>query len=97
MFIFRAIFAHLMPDQLRAAMANVDPRTGMRNGRAIQYRRGLHATRQGYFTHVRFVDTSAPDDPATNTEWIPVERKLLSEEELLASVEAYPAFSTRCN
>jgi broad specificity phosphatase PhoE len=91
MFVFRAIFEYLMPDQLRAAMASVDPRTDMRNCRAIQYRR-LHPAQEGYFSHVRFVDTSAPDDPATNTEWVPVERKLLSEKELLASVEAYPRF-----
>ena len=92
MYVFRAIFEYLMPDQLRAAMSDSDTRTDMRNCRAIQYRRGVHATREEYFSHVRFVDTSAPDDPGTNTDWIPIDRTLFSDKELLASVEAFPRF-----
>ena len=91
MYVFRAIFEYLMPDELRAAMVDIDRRTDMRNCRAIQYRCGGQAEER-YFSHVRFVDPSAPDDPATNTAWIPIERTLLTDDELLASVEAFPRF-----
>jgi hypothetical protein len=65
------------------------------NCRIIQYTREREDGTWGdKYCRVRLIAPSAPTDPVKNTDWLPIERRRFTSDELLEYVQQFPHFLT---
>lgn len=89
----RFLREYWLPRDLRNAMQSNDQHFKTMNCRIIQYTRDdEQGNTRDFYVRVRFVDPRDPTNPDTNHDWMPVERRLWSDDDLLEYVNLHPRF-----
>lgn len=93
MWVWRTILERMLPQELRAAMLSNDDRIWIHNCRVIEYTRlSEDGTLEPRFVRFRFVNTADPNDPDSNTGWMPLTRRTWTHAELLEFVSTFKTF-----
>lgn len=93
MWAWRTLLEYWSSHDLAHAMRIRDDRTRHLNCRIIQYSRYDASGRdREKLCRVRFVNPVLPDDPHYNQDWLPIQRKTYTHEQLLVHAENFPRF-----
>jgi len=89
----RYLREYWVPRDLSRAMQSNDRRFKILNCRIIQYsREDQNGVLQPRFARVRFIDPRDPENAETNHDWLPVQRKLFSSNDLLEYASSFDRF-----